>query len=289
MEYDWNNARRHYIYYESSDYSIAQELYPLLHKPFLTLKRVENIIDDITYRKINLWCDDELVSDSREDRDAGWRKFSYIDIIKLLLITDLRKFNMPIDDIKVIINKVSHTTFTQLVKPTTIKVLELEYYYLKAQSGNRIALLIDFKKEPLIVFGTEAKTMVDYQAIRKADSPLLILPFFSYVQKIAGLSNQTISVNEKTSMSDVVLKRFHAPSSQEQKIVDVIRNKTYEEITIKQNNNDEIIIKMKHRESGKFTDKDVIDLINKQNYQSVTVITDRGQKVALIQEASIKV
>lgn len=289
MEYDWNNARRNYIYYEASDYSVAKELYPLLHKPFLTLKKVENIIDDITYRKINLWCNDELVSDSREDNDAGWRKFSYIDIIKLLLITDLRKFNMPIDDIKTIINKVSYTTFTQLVKPTTIRVLELEYFYLKAQSGNRIALLIDFKKEPIVVFGTEAKTMVDYQAIRKADSPLLILPFFSYVQKIASLSNQTISVNEKTSMSDVVLKRFYVPSSQEQKIIDVIRNKTYEEITIKRSNNDEIVIKAKRRESGKFTDKDVIDLINKRDYQSVTVITDNGQKVALIQEASIKV
>ncbi len=288
MEYDWNNARRHYIYYEAGDYSIAQELYPLLHKPFLTLKKVEGIIDDITYRKIGLWCNDELVSDSREDNDAGWRKFSYIDIIKLLLITDLRKFNMPIDDIKVVINKVSHTTFTQLVKPTTIRVLELEYFYLKAQSGNRIALLIDFKKEPIVVFGTEAKTMVDYQAIQQADSPLLILPFFSYVQKIASLSNQTISVNEKTSMSDVVLKRFYAPSSQEQKIVDLIRNKGYEEIVIKRSN-DEILLKAKHRESGKFTDKDVIDFINKRDYQSVTVITDKGQKGALIQEASIKV
>lgn len=216
MEYDWNNSRRHYIYYEASDYNVAKEFYPLLHKPLLTKKRVEDIIKDISYRKLGLWCDDELVSDSRESTDSGWRRFSYIDILKILIITDLRKFNMPIEDIKTIVDRISNTTFTQLVKPTTIKVLELEYYYLKAQSGNKIALLIDFKKEPIVVFGTESKTMIDYQAIRQADSPLLILPFFSYVEKIASLSNQTITVNEKTSTSDVVLKRFYAPSSQEQ-------------------------------------------------------------------------
>ena len=289
MECDWNNTRKCRLYYETDDYSVAKELCPVLHKPFLTKKRLEKIIDDISYRKLDLWSDDSLVSDSREATDSGWKRFSYIDTLKMLIITDLRKFNMPIDNIKVIIDKISNTTFSHPLKSTTIRILELEYFYLKAQSGNKIALLIDFKKEPIIVFGTEAKTIIDYQGIRQDDSPLLILPFFSYIEKIVGLSGQTITLNKNTAISDVMLKRFYAPSSQEQKIIDVIRNKTYEEIAIKRSNDEEIVIKAKHRESGKFSDKDVLDLIHKRDYQSVTVITDKGQKVALIQETSIKV
>ncbi len=57
----------------------------------------------------------------------------------------------------------------------------------------------------------------------------------------------------------------------------------------KKSDNNEYTIKVKSRKSGKLSDKDIVNLINQKDYQKITVITEKGQKIALIQEERIKV
>lgn len=75
----------------------------------------------------------------------------------------------------------------------------------------------------------------------------------------------------------------------ERKVIDIIRNKDYEEIKIIKNNKDELTIKAKSRKNRPLSDKEVIELIQSKQFQKVSVITSAGKIIAAIQEESIKV
>lgn len=88
------------------------------------------------------------------------------------------------------------------------------------------------------------------------------MPFFSYVTKIEELfKNQLLE--------------------QEKKILEIIRNKDYEEITIIKPTGKEITLKAKIRKRGSFSDKDIIDTINSKDYQNVTVSRVNGKKISV--------
>lgn len=285
-EFDWNNSRLKDIYYQRDDYKDAETLSRFLHHPHFTIKQIESLVPNLSYRRINLWTTEtRLISDSRTE-DTGWRKFSQIDILKLQIITALREdAGIAIENIKTLMDKISSSTFSQSVEPKTVKVLELEYAYLKAKSGNKYSLLIDFREEPLIVLGTEAKTLADYLAIREGDSPMLILPFYRYVERM----NKSIPLIENTTMGSVILKRHFAPSAKEQKLLDIIRKKQYEEISLVRKDGGNFIIRAKSHQRGSFSDKDVLSAINSKDFQSVTVSTVGGKKLTISQEETIKV
>jgi DNA-binding transcriptional MerR regulator len=86
---------------------LPEETAQLFHNPRFTLQDAQEMIDDLTYRKINDWDDKGLLSCSREDDKAGWRRFSVIDILKLSVITQLRKFGVTTEKIKTITDKLS--------------------------------------------------------------------------------------------------------------------------------------------------------------------------------------
>lgn len=52
-----------------------------------------------THRLINHWAETGLISDARED-EQGWRKFSFVDLIWVHVLMEMRKFGMPLKAMK---------------------------------------------------------------------------------------------------------------------------------------------------------------------------------------------
>ena len=78
-------------------------------------------------------------------------------------------------------------------------------------------------------------------------------------------------------------------TKQEKNVLEIIRSKEYEEITLKKSNNKKISIKAKSKKSGKYSDEDIINSINDGDYQSVTAIIENGERVSITQEKRMKV
>jgi DNA-binding transcriptional MerR regulator len=164
-------------------YSDAQKLSPIFRMPNFTLMECRKHIPDLTYRKINDWDRKNLISGFRTNKQAGWRKFSTIDLIKLFIIADLRKFGMRIESIKSILNKISTTVIES--KPTSIKrnkFLQLEYFIACSLLKEPILLLIDENKN--VSFFQQNEAIKYHFKFDKAQNPVLILPFFLYVKSI---------------------------------------------------------------------------------------------------------
>lgn len=169
--------------FKSPYYSNVKKVAPLLQASNFTLKDCRRCIPELTYRKINDWDKKDLIRGSRTNKKAGWRKFSVIDFVKLLIICDLRRFGMHIENIKSALAKISNAFIEGI--PHNLKrskFLQLEYYIACSLLKEKILLLIDSKQN--IMFFQKNEVIKYHFKFDKAQDPILILPFFLYVQKI---------------------------------------------------------------------------------------------------------
>ena len=288
----YDNLTR-YVKNPETYYSTKKDINTLREPKFL-LKKSKQFIENLTYKKINDWEEKGLISGSRNNKEAGWRKFSINDITKLYVITDLRRLGVSLDKIKNIIEHMSKEVFDSydvhngkgnklIVMPVKKEFLCLEYFVFVCLEGSKMLLLVDENQN--VFFLDEADTIDFHFRHDAASSPLIILPFFSYIERISTILKKDISVNPDTTIASLLGSNLN---EQEKKILKIISNKKFREITILKSNNEEITIKAKSRKSGNYSDDDIIDSINGGDYQSVTIITEKGKRVALIQEERIR-
>lgn len=278
------NSRKAGIYFYR-DYKFTKKAAYLLHKPMYTVKAVKSVVNNLTYRKINDWEQKKIISFSR-NKKAGWRQFSKIDIIKLFIISDLKRFGFQSDKIRGIINQISNSSVEfyhrKTKKSVRRKFLELEHSFFQCTS--EIKNLIFLNKNGKIYFFAENDVQLFY-FYNKDDLPLLTLPFFDYVAKTFGRFPVKENIRGEIKVSDLLQNNL---TEREKNILMIIENGDYEEILIRKTNNEKIFISAKSRKSGDFTEKDILNMIKSKNYQRVTVINDKGKTVSLIQEQRFK-
>jgi DNA-binding transcriptional MerR regulator len=179
-EYDLNKA----CDIKSALYANVKNLTPIFRHPFFNLKDCQCCVPDLTYRRINDWDRKKLITGSRINKKAGWRKFSPVDIVKLSIISDLRKLGLGIKNIKSIISKISSTyADTNATGSKKAKFQQLEYFMACSMLKKKILLLID-ETQNVSFFPTKEAIKYHFK-FDKAQDPVLILPFFLYVKKIS--------------------------------------------------------------------------------------------------------
>lgn len=198
---NYYNSRKQEIYFSDEYQNTITRFSPIIHHPFLSFQKIEPIINNISYRKINIWSDKGIISDHRENNSTKWRKFSFKDVVDLMIITNLREFGLALNVIWTILDKISNNTVILLEsgRERKVKFLDLEYNFFKATNGEKTLLVIRSDEES-VYFGSERNTLLHYFGVLRDSIPLLILPFYSYVQKLSELSNSKITTNEDTAL-----------------------------------------------------------------------------------------
>jgi DNA-binding transcriptional MerR regulator len=269
--------------FEKSVYQSVIQSAEFYKKPIYTTKDLQKYFPSLSYRVLNDWDKKKLIRGSRKNQDSGWRKFSAIDIIKFFIITDLRKYGMPIPKIKNVIHDLS-CNFVFIKDPHTgqsqkTEYLHFEYFFILSSIGQKILLLIDDRQYTLL--HNEAD-MFDLISSKDFYAPCLLLPFYDYVRKFYKQLTLDIKIKKYSTLSGLLEARFHL---KEKIIMDLVNNDKYKKIEIIRKNNDHHLITAKSIRSGKFNKKDVMDLIDQKEYQSVKAIKEEdGQIVAISQE-----
>lgn len=267
---------------------IKRDYTPILSKARFTIKRTKFFIENLTYRKINNWDNKKILSGFRDNKEAGWRKFSIIDIVKLLIISDLRKLGFDIEKIIKILKNISRYSLEPLKKKYNLDVNHsifsmdtLEIFFLSCLNGNKYFLIINGEEE--IFFFDETDLFQNHFYPDQAFTPIIILPFFDYVKKIA----ETIDIKVKYDKDPKVYELFKILPD-ERKILDIINDKNYESVTIKKQNGKIQTIKAKEIQRGDFFDKEIFEAINQKDYQNVSILVKDGNKISITREETIK-
>jgi len=266
----------------SKNYAFAKKHTAYLNKPRFTIKKSQVFVENITYRKINDWDSKNMISGSRDNVKAGWRKFSLVDIIRFYIIKDLRKYGLDIEKIKKILGNVSNSILDleKNRKPYKETFLQLEYFIFSCLSGEKILLLID--KKCNIFFFKEKDVVLAHFFFDKAYSPLIILPFFSYVRTMFKRAKE---IKLDSTIAELYENRI---TKKEKKILDIINKKNYESITIKKQNGEINTIKAIEILKGDFTKKEIFDTIEQRDYQTVSILVANGKKLIIKREETFK-
>lgn len=276
--------------YDRFMFSIERDLYilkkyaPILNTGRFNIKRAKIFIDNLTYKKVNDWDSKELLSYSRLNLVAGWRRFSIIDILRLLIISDLRKLGFNLRKITNLLKNINDYTFDsnklkQTISPNRLNTLDI--FFFECLSGNKIYLIITEKEK--IIFSNETDLHKKQFYLSETFTPVIIIPFFDYVNKIA----EKIDIKMKYDKDNEVYELFKILPL-ERKILDIINNKNYESITIRKRDGKIQTIKVKEIHRGNFSDHNIVELINKKDYQSVSVLVKDGNKINITREETIK-
>jgi Predicted transcriptional regulators len=78
---------------------------------------------DITYRVINHWSKLGLLKDSRNEQESGWRKFSFIDVAWIKILSELRTFGLSLNKVKVAFQSISKDDFVLLEYGVSLAML----------------------------------------------------------------------------------------------------------------------------------------------------------------------
>ena len=263
----------------NDDYNFVIQSLPKLHDPIFSLKAVQQFVPDLTYRKVNEWENKGLVSPHRETEETGWRVFTWVEVIKLNIIADLRKLGFEIEQTKKMFDGFGDQHFKDR------KFNALEYFIVLCVSGEKILLVIDDENA---YFLTEKEVLLSHFSLDKSASKIIILPLFSYIEKMKDQSE--ITVYRPHSLASSLFKQQNtAPTDKEEQILELIKSNDYRKITVKKREGGSYTVSAGSYRNGELTDRDVIEAVHRNNFQTVKIARKNGKIISLECEKTIRV
>ena len=206
---------------ETANLKFLQYYSHILQNGRFNIKRTKLFVNDLTYKKVNDWDNKGLLSVKRINLEAGWRKFSIIEVLKLMIISDLRDFGLNVERINNIFGNIyfySNEKLSAYLKSITLSEIQpdtLEFYFIECLVGNIFYLVINEKDE--ISFMNKKELIERFINSNQISSPIILLPFSSYVKKIAKKIQLEINYDQDDKVY-YLLKIL----PQERKVLDIL-------------------------------------------------------------------
>ncbi len=212
-------------------------------------------INELSYRIINHWENNGLIEVNRGDKGKGWRKYSLMDALWISLISELRKFGVSIENLKLIKSQIQDGS--QICPPSIYP--RLEFYtalFMKEKEPIYIMIFNDFKIQ------IASKTELE-------------------MAEIIGCIGSHIKI-ELSSLLQVVLKKpliekktenkFELSNDEIQLLLE-IRTRNYKSIKIKMN--DGKIIRLEKEVN--LVEKEIHKLLKQNNYDEIIITREDGE------------
>jgi hypothetical protein len=174
----------------------------------------------------------------------------------------------------------------EFITKKVVDPLGLEYHMVSVWGGDKLLLLIATDPNFNLSFISELVFVANKLHFAQFATPYLLLPFFEYVKRIFTFLDMNIKIDQRSTIAYFITALI---SYRERKILEIIRNKDFTEIKIYQPDSKEIIVRAKSNSRGKFTAQNVIDAINRKEYQTIEVSRVSGQIVTVSREETFRV
>ncbi len=253
----------------SESYKFTEILSPVLNNPAITVQTLMHIDEGFTYRRINEWSEKRLILGSR-DNVRGWRRFSFVDVVKLQIVLNLRRIGLPVDRIRIILDELGDYSYQGK------KVKMLEHFIMYALvNGISFVLVIDGNNCPFL--DIPVSLMYVNNPFDKDGMPLVVLPFSHYAWSIEAPVDGRRPVLE--DLRQLLL------TEKEKRILEIIQDKKFKEIIINKGDN-HFKVTAKTIKQGKFSEQEIIKAVKDKDYQNVTVVVNAGQSIVLKKDES---
>ena len=238
----------------------------------------------LSYRQLNDW-ESKGVLPSKKRSKAGWRKFTPRELFVLMVCKEIRdKFGVPLE-------KLSFIKSFMLKKEANHFQYAIEFM---CNVGMTIYLLTDLKETFIMDTDAEIEDLFRMGMFRGSDEQGYLLI------KINPLINKLLSfkgvgpIDTSDEVYDLMRKtkqQATANNRQEQKVLKLIREKKYKQVTIHLKDGEIIRASTEEELSEKKRDKpdkELLAIIKDQEYQSISLKVHDGKIVRLKRTTPIK-
>jgi hypothetical protein len=255
----------------NNDIEVIKPAKEALSIPRFAIRHIQAIRKDLSYRKINDWEHRRLIRSWRNTDIKGWRKFSIVEAVELIIIADLKAFGVHSERIEDILNQL-------LIREDDSSDSPLFFLIDASMAGGQIGLSIPIIGSIQIIYQTAPTNQIDNLGSSK--SSFIYLPLSEYVRQL--LKSINIEVMEKPANLEITIRE------RERKLLEIIHNHDFEKIEIVKSNGNTLNISAIRRKRGDFSERDVMLLIRSGDYQKVELSQKGGKILSLIQEEKFK-
>jgi len=238
----------------------------------------------LTYRQINDWQSKGVLPDKRKS-NKKWRTFTSKELFAMMVCKEIRdKFGVPLESLN-------------FIKRCMLKKEALHFNYafdMMLNYGFAIYLLTDLKDTFIMDTDLDMQDLFKLGFFRGDDPEqyifLKINPLINKMLEINNLPQLKINRKIYESIMEATLQRNI--SSQEKEVLELIRNKSFKRVTvhIKDGNmfqvdtEEELADGLKNKNN-----EDLLDIIDSNKYQSITIKKQNNKIVRLTRTIPIKI
>jgi DNA-binding transcriptional MerR regulator len=237
---------------------------------FLNKKRFKVSDTLLTYRQVNSLDTDKLLATDRKVK-KGWRKFSFKELVYVLIVKELKKFGLKHEQLK----KLWEAFFKQPAK-NRIKGIEINRFIGELCIGctfGQVEIKVAINSEGEIVFYDPPHSIV--LDITSTSKPLIVIRLNDIVNELLKkMGKEPIPISQ--SLSQNILD--NVKNVKEEELLKIINNKTFSVIKIKKKNGeiDTVYAERINEPNAKITAQDLIKIINSKDFQTVTATKTNG-------------
>ncbi len=240
----------------------GKALHRELLEPRYPIQALRELDSSITYRKVNTWDSLHLITPHRDTEETGWRKFSFFEVLQLLIISDLRQIGFPVDIIRYVLAQLA-------AFPPGMSFLDM--FVISSVRGGCYTLVID--RTGRMVIPLTADSLLDKVQPDESRGPVVCCPLHNYVRRVL-----TLSLAEVAAQRTLQLKQ---PTAKEQKLLSIVADPRYERIEVVKSKDTIKTVKATSREQGKFAPDEAAKRMQAGDFREVTATTKNGGIVTI--------
>lgn len=234
---------------------------------------------DLSYRQINYLDEAGLLGPVREDKTAGWRVFKFRDIVYLHTVTEIKQYGVRNKSLQGIYNAFYDGDTDTMDEVILACLLGVEMTLVFRDNGNGFIL------NPNFLAAYDSGYLLNDG--RKAAE--IRMPINTVVNRT--LEALKLSPREITgSVTKTATDSFSSPklSEVEQKIFDVLRDDSFEQITLKKKDGKPATLYAASPAKSDITEGQLLVEVSKQNFSDVEIKKRNGKVVHYRHSTTIK-
>jgi DNA-binding transcriptional MerR regulator len=258
---------------ENADHTESDSvLSDIFHNPKFSIKNLIKVYPSLTYRKLNHWESTGLIRPHRDTKGVGWRFFSYLDLVSLVLIDKLKQFGIRTDTIRIALEALDQRQEGGMAGPEC-PVSKLEFGTLISGMGETTSLVVF--KSGICLLGRTAEDVGPQLIHSPIEEPFMMHPF----NEIVNVAHDAIGSPQKNKA-----KKTSILNPKLVKLLETIREGGYEKIEIALRDGEIRKLKPTRRKSGKVSEMDILDAIRSGSFKNIRVSVGKNKDFILTEE-----
>lgn len=233
----------------------------------------------MTYRQINHLDQAGLLGSGRDDKENGWRIFKFRDIVYLQILIELKKFGLRNEQLKGL-----HEAFYKLHH------MHMDEVILACLGG--IEMTLTLKADGTgIIFNPPFLSLYDdkgYLGTTRDVAEIRLVVNYAVNDALKAKIGKSIDIKysaAKSANADLLKTK---PSELELKILEVIRDESYDQVKLKKKNGNPSVLYATSKAKSDISENQLMTEITKQAYSDVQIKYRDGKVVHYQHETTIK-